>query len=116
MIPIVVNCSKTSVLVENVVSSISITSSPSFTVQITGKAPTIQLDSTDGGQIYLSAASAAEVEITSAKCSAINVSLPDKNEKGEEEEGLFVEKAMPEMLRTVIRNRQLVSNIIEPSG
>jgi adenylyl cyclase-associated protein len=111
-----VNCSKTSVLIENVISSISITSSPSFTVQITGKTPTIQLDSTDGGQIYLSPSSAAEVEITSAKCSAINVSIPVKNEKGEEEEGLFVERAMPEMLRTVIQNRQLVSSIIEPSG
>ena len=74
------------------------------------------MDSTDGGQIYLSAASADEVEITSAKCSAINVSVPDKNEKGEEEEGLFVERAMPEILRTVIRNGRLVSNIIESSG
>ena len=78
------NCSKTSVLIDTVVSSVSVTSSPSFTVQVTGVAPTIQLDSTDGGQIYLSQAAADVVEITVAKCSAINVSVPEKNEKGED--------------------------------
>jgi adenylyl cyclase-associated protein len=49
-----VQCTKTSVLVDSVISSVSITSSPSFTLQITGTAPTVQLDSTDSGQIYLS--------------------------------------------------------------
>lgn len=111
-----VSCSKTSVLVQDVVSSISITSSPSFTVQVTGKAPTIQLDSTDGGQIYLSPATAETVEITTAKCSAINVSIPDKNDSGEFEEGLFAERPVPEMIKVVVRDGKLVSSIIEPSG
>lgn len=87
-----------------------------MTIQITGRAPTIQLDSTDGGQIYLSAACAAEVEITSAKCSSINVSLPGKNDQGEEEEGYFVEKAVPEMLRTIVKDGNLVTNVMEATG
>jgi adenylyl cyclase-associated protein len=114
-----VNCTKTSVLVESVISAISITSSPSFALQITGKAPTIQIDSTDGGQIFLSKDCLGSgkngddgVEITTAKCSAINVSLPEEGQ----EEGVFVERAVPEMLRSVVKNGQLVTTIVEMSG
>ncbi|CAE7231572.1 unnamed protein product [Rhizoctonia solani] len=91
----VVNCKKTSVLVESLVASLSITSSPSFTVQITGITPTIQVDNSDSGQIYLSK-ECLGVEIITAKCSAINVSIPEEGE----EDGVFVEKAVPEMLCT----------------
>ena len=95
-------------LVDSVVSSISVTRSPSFALQVTGTAPTIQLDSTDSGQIYLSKDSLA-AEITTAKCSAINVSLPVEGE----EEGVFEEQAVPEMLRTVVKNGKLVTNVVE---
>ncbi|KAG2365790.1 adenylate cyclase associated N terminal-domain-containing protein [Suillus spraguei] len=106
-----VNCTKTSVLVESVVSSVSITKSPSFALQITGVAPTIQIDSTDSGQIYLSK-QCFDVEITTAKCSAINVSLPVEGE----EDGVFEEQAMPEMLKTVVQNGKLVTTIVEHAG
>jgi adenylyl cyclase-associated protein len=106
-----VNCTKTSVLAESVVSSISITKSPSFTVQITGVAPTIQVDSTDSGQIYLSK-QCLGVEITTAKCSAINVSLPVEGE----EDGVFEEQAMPEMLKTVVQNGKLVTTVLDHTG
>ncbi|QRW27563.1 adenylyl cyclase-associated protein 1 [Rhizoctonia solani] len=65
------NCKKTSVLIESLVAGLSITSSPSFTVQITGVSPTIQIDNSDSGQIYLSK-ECLGVEIITAKCSAIN--------------------------------------------
>ncbi|KAJ7172633.1 adenylate cyclase associated N terminal-domain-containing protein [Mycena filopes] len=106
-----VNCVKTSVLVDSVVSSISVTNSPSFALQITGSAPMIQLDSTDSGQIYLSKGSLA-AEITTAKCSAINVSLPVEGE----EEGIFEEQAVPEMLKTVVVNGKLTTTVIEHVG
>jgi len=106
-----VNCVKTSVLVENVIASISVTASPSFALQIVGKAPTIQLDSTDSGQIYLSR-DCLDVEITTAKCSSINISLPEEGQ----EDGVFVERAMPEMLRTVIKDNALVTTVVEHSG
>ncbi|KAG6831195.1 hypothetical protein H0H92_012335 [Tricholoma furcatifolium] len=105
------NCQNTSVLVESVVASISITRAPSFVLQITGSAPMIQLDTTDSGQIYLSKDSLG-VEITTAKCSAINVSLPVEGE----EEGVFDEHAMPEMLRTVIKDGKLVTEVVEHMG
>ncbi|KAJ7694213.1 adenylate cyclase associated N terminal-domain-containing protein [Mycena rosella] len=106
-----VNCVKTSVLVDSVVSSISVTNSPSFALQITGSAPMIQLDSTDSGQIYLSKGSLG-VEITTAKCSAINVSLPVEGE----EEGVFEEQAVPEMLKTIVKDGKLVTSVVEHVG
>jgi len=106
-----VNCTKTSVLVDSVISSISVTASPSFAIQITGSAPTIQLDNTDSGQIYLSK-SCLGVEIFTAKCSAINVSLPVEGE----EEGIFEEKPIPEMLRTTVQDGVLVTGVVEHSG
>ncbi|KAI0806951.1 cyclase-associated protein [Fomes fomentarius] len=106
-----VNCTKTSVLVESVISSVSVTNSPSFALQITGKAPTIQLDSTDSGQIYLSK-ECLDVEITTAKCSAINISLPVEGE----EEGVFNEHPVPEMFRTMIVNGKLVTTAVEHAG
>jgi len=75
----VANCQETSLLVDSVISSISITNSGSFTLQITGTAPTNQVDTTDSGQIFLSK-SCLGVEIITAKCSAINVGLPVEGE------------------------------------
>ncbi|KAI0668519.1 adenylate cyclase associated N terminal-domain-containing protein [Trametes maxima] len=106
-----VNCTKTSVLVESVISSVSVTNSPSFALQITGKAPTIQLDSTDSGQIYLSRECLA-AEITTAKCSSINISIPVEGE----EEGVFNEHPIPEMFRTTIVDGKLVTTAVEHAG
>ena len=52
------------------------------------------------------------MEIFTAKCSAINVSLPVEGE----EEGIFEEKPIPEMLKTTIQNGALVTGFVEHSG
>jgi len=52
------------------------------------------------------------VEIFTAKCSAINVSLPVEGE----EDGIFEEKPIPEMLRTTIQNGALVTGVVEHKG
>ncbi|KAF9452284.1 adenylyl cyclase-associated protein [Macrolepiota fuliginosa MF-IS2] len=106
-----VRSTKTSVLVNSVVSSISVTASPSFAVQVTGTIPMIQVDNTDSGQIYLSKESLA-AEITTAKCSAINVSLPVE----EEEDGVFSEHPIPEMLKIVVKDGKLVTAVVEHIG
>jgi adenylyl cyclase-associated protein len=108
---LIVNCTKTSILVESVISSVSVTSSRSFTLQITGSAPTIQLDSTDVGQIYLSK-DCLSTEITTAKCSSINVNLPVEGE----EDGIFDEKPVPEMLLTKIQGGKIVTTVVEHVG
>ena len=89
----------------------SITNSPSFALQITGSAPTIQVDSTDSGQIYLSK-DCLGVELTTAKCSSINVSLPVEGE----EEGVFAEQAVPETLKTVVKDGKLLTTVVEHIG
>jgi adenylyl cyclase-associated protein len=71
----------------------------------------IQIDSTDSGQIYLSKDS-LHAEITTAKCSSINVSLPVVGE----EEGVFEEQAIPEMLKTIIKDGKLVTTVVEHIG
>lgn len=106
-----VNCTKTSILVESVIASVSVTNSPSFTLQVTGSAPTVQLDSTDSGQIYLSK-DCLSTEITTAKCSSINISLPVEGE----EDGVFEEKPVPEMLLTKIQGGKLVTTVVEHVG
>ncbi|GAA6063287.1 hypothetical protein JCM10212_004669 [Sporobolomyces blumeae] len=106
-----VNCPKTSVLIDSAVSSLSVSNSPSFTVQVTGRVPTLLLDGCDGGQVYLSKTS-LDTEIVSAKCSALNVSLPVEGE----EEGIFREKAVPEQFKTVVVDGKLVTTVVEHSG
>ncbi|GJN88596.1 hypothetical protein Rhopal_001562-T1 [Rhodotorula paludigena] len=106
-----VNCPKTSILLDSTVSSLSVSNSPSFTVQILGKVPTVLLDGNDGGQVYLSRAS-LDCEIVSAKCSALNVSLPVDGE----EDGIFEEKAVPEQFKTVVKDGKLVTTVVEHSG
>lgn len=98
-------------LVDSVISAVSVTASPSFAIQIKGSAPAIQLDSTDSGQIYLSK-DCLGVEIFTAKCSAINVSLPVEGA----EEGIFEEKPIPEMLKTTVRDGSLVTTVVEHKG
>ena len=71
----------------------------------------IQLDSTDSGQIYLSKTS-LNAEITTAKCSSINVSLPVEGE----EEGVFAEQPIPEMLKTVVKDGKLITTVVEHVG
>lgn len=103
-----VNCRKTSVLLDSLVSSLAISTSPSFTVQILGAVPTLQIDGTDGGQVYLSKASLG-IEIITAKSSALNISLPVDGE----EDGVFEEKPVPEQIKTVVQAGKLVSSIVE---
>lgn len=71
----------------------------------------VQLDNTDSGQIYLSKDSLG-AEITTAKCSSINVNLPVVGE----EEGVFEEQAVPDMLKTVVKDGKLVTTVVEHAG
>ncbi|WFD00983.1 suppressor of rasval19 [Malassezia yamatoensis] len=87
-----VSCKKTSILIDSVVSSLEITRCQSFTAQITGFTPTILVDNTDGGQVYLSEESLSS-QLTASKSSALNVSVPVVGVPGE-----YEELALPEQL------------------
>lgn len=105
------SCQKTSLLLDTLVSALEITNSPSFTVQVLTRAPTILLDSCDSGQVYLSR-EGLDVEIVAAKCSAINVSVP----KGEADDGEYTELALPEQLKFGFKGGALSSEVVAHSG
>lgn len=105
-----VNCKKVGLVLDSAVSALSITSSPSFEVQITGTVPTIQVDNTDGGQLYLSKEGMEVVEIITSKTSALNISTP------EGEDGEMVERPIPEQIKTVVRGGKLANEIVEHKG
>lgn len=105
-----VNCKKTSLVLDSAVSSLSITSSPGFEVQITGTVPTVQVDTTDGGQVYLSKECMETVEIITSKTSGLNVSVPTG------EDGDFQEKPVPEQMKSVVRGGKLITEIVEHAG
>ena len=91
-------------------SSLSITSSPSFEVQITGTLPTILIDNTDSGQIYLSKECMEVVEIITSKTSALNISVPTGAD------GDFEERPVPEQMKSKIVGGKIVTEIVEHSG
>lgn len=88
-----VSCKKTSVLLNTLVSSLEITRCQSFTAQITGHTPTILVDNTDGGQVYLSD-DGLGTEVVTSKSSALNVSIPVVGVPGEYEELPLPEQLM----------------------
>lgn len=106
-----VSCHKTSLLLDTLVSSLEITASPSFAVQITGRTPTILLDSCDSGQVYLSA-TGLDADIVTSKCSAINVSVPREGA----EEGEMREVALPEQLRHSLKGGKLSTEVVAHTG
>ncbi|OQV12504.1 Adenylyl cyclase-associated protein 1 [Hypsibius exemplaris] len=86
------SCSKTSVVCESLVSFAEVVNSQRTQIQVMGKVPTVQIDKSDGVQIYLSKDS-VDCQVFSAKSSEMNVSIPKAD-------GDFVEHPVPEQFRT----------------
>lgn len=79
-------------------------------MQILGALPTIMLDQVDAAAIYLSKTSLG-AEIFTSKCTGININLP-----GATEDDDYVEKPLPEQIKSVVKNGALVSEIVEHAG
>ncbi|KAF7273409.1 adenylyl cyclase-associated protein 1 [Rhynchophorus ferrugineus] len=102
------SCKKTSIVFDNLVSSMEFINCQSAQMQVFGKVPTISIDKTDGCQVYLSNDS-LDVEIISSKSSEMNVLVP----KGDD----YVELPVPEQYRTKITpNKTLHTEIVENKG
>lgn len=104
------NCTQCSLVIDSLVSAVDVIKSPKFEMQVLGKLPTIMLDQVDGAAIYLSRDSLG-TEVFTSKCTGINVNLP-----GQTEDDDYVEKALPEQVKSVVRNGALVSEIVEHAG
>ncbi len=115
-----------SLIVDSLVSSVDVIKSSSFALQVFGTLPTILLDQVDGATVYLAPTSLA-TEIFTSKCTGVNVNIPDRRVgggagnggDGEGDEGEvedYVECALPEQIRSFVRNGKVVSEIVEHAG
>ena len=93
---------------ETVLATVDIVNSKSVQIQVTGSCPTVNIDKTDGIQVYLSK-SALGTEIMTAKSSEMNVLF-------EGGDGDFIEKPVVEQFKTVIKNGNLVTVPVEHKG
>jgi len=103
-------CKKTGVVCDNVISGVDVVNSQSVQVQVTGKAPTVSIDKTDGAQIYLSREGLA-TEVLSSKSSEMNVLIP-----GVKEEDDMIEVPIPEQFKTIYVDGKFRTELVEHSG
>lgn len=85
-------CKKCAVVFDDSVAGIEIINCQGIKSQVTGKCPIINVDKTDGFQMYLSKDSIG-VEIITAKVSEINIMIPDGDD--------YIEKAVVEQFKTM---------------
>ena len=104
------NCTGLSLVIDSLVSAVDVIKCPKFEMQVLGTLPTIMLDQVDSASIYLSRAS-LRAELFTSKCTAINVNLP-----GATDDDDYVEKPLPEQIKSVVKNGVLVSEIVEHAG
>ena len=105
------NCTQTSLVIDSLVSAVDVIKSPKFEMQVLGMLPTIMLDQVDGATIYLSKDTLHMTEVYTSKSTGVNINMP-----GETEDDDYVEKPLPEQLKSTIRNGVLTSEIVEHAG
>jgi len=99
------NCTKTALVFDGLISALDIVNCKSVQAQTLGVLPTVNIDKTDGAQIFLSKESIG-AEIISAKSSEMNVLIP-------KDDGEMTELALPEQYKTKIVNGKLVTTCAE---
>ncbi|KAL8688841.1 MAG: hypothetical protein Q9218_005343, partial [Villophora microphyllina] len=104
------NCTQCSLVIDSLVSAVDVIRSPKFEMQVLGMLPTIMLDGVDGAQIYLGRGS-LRTEVFTSKCSGVNINFPEGDEDDE-----YVERALPEQIKSVIRNGLVVTFPWEERG
>ena len=97
-------------ILDSLVSAVDVVKTSRFQVQVLGSLPTVLLDQVDDAQVYLSKESLG-TEIFTSKCTGVNVNVPGKSEEDD-----YRECAVPEQIKTVIKNGKVVSEIVEHMG
>ncbi|GIL62665.1 hypothetical protein Vafri_16850 [Volvox africanus] len=108
------NCKRLGVVFSDVIASIEAVNCSSVQLQTTGTVPTITVEKTDGAQLYLSQACAANpnFQIVSAKSSSINVIVvPSEDDPSDPQE-----QPIPEQYISTFKRGRLVTVAAEHSG
>ncbi|KAJ2745236.1 suppressor of rasval19 [Coemansia sp. BCRC 34301] len=108
------NCQKCGVVFDSLVAQCEIVNCKSVQVQVRETVPAIQIDRTDGAQLFLSETARDNTQITTAKASEVNVAYPFETLNPEDDNS--VEQPIPEQLQTVIKNGKLVTTVLEHSS
>jgi len=103
-------CKKTAVVIDNAISGVDLINCNSCQVQITGKAPTLSIDKTDGAQVFLSKDGLA-TEIFTSKSTELNISIP-----GATEDADLIEFPIPEQFKTSWNGSKFATSIVEHKG
>ena len=96
------NCKKSNFLIDDVVSAIEIINSHDIKLQINGVAPSINIDKSDGVQVFLTDACAKDVQLYTSKTSSICVSVP-----GATPEDDPIEFPIPEQFISSFKDKKL---------
>ncbi|KAK5011867.1 suppressor of rasval19, partial [Cryomyces antarcticus] len=107
------NSSRFNLVIDSLVSSVDVIKCPNFALQVLGTLPTVLMDQVDGASLYLSKESLG-TEVFTSKCSSVNVVLPPGVGASQEDDGK--ECPLPEQIRSVIMNGQVISEIVEHAG
>ncbi|TKA69068.1 hypothetical protein B0A49_05945 [Cryomyces minteri] len=107
------NSSRFNLVIDSLVSSVDVIKCPNFALQVLGTLPTVLMDQVDGASLYLSKESLG-TEVFTSKCSSVNVVLPPGAGASQEDDGK--ECPLPEQIRSVIINGQVISEIVEHAG
>jgi adenylyl cyclase-associated protein len=97
--------------VDTIVSTVDLVNCKSFGLQIFNVTPTIVIDKCDGGQVYLSK-HCLDVEVLTAKTSAVNILVPENDSEDAE----FSELPIPEQLKSTIVDGKVVTTAVEHAG
>ncbi|EWC48495.1 hypothetical protein DRE_07739 [Drechslerella stenobrocha 248] len=103
-------CEKTNVVLETLVAGIDVIKSKKFAFQVLGSVPTITVDQSDGGTLYVGKDSTG-IEVYTSKTTAFNVYVP-----GEREDDDYIECPIPEQIKSSVKGKTLVSEIVEHAG
>lgn len=99
-------CRKVGLLVDRMVASCDVVNCADFGVQVTGQVPSLMLDQSANGAIYLSEESVG-LDIVTSQCTAINVNVPDGAP------GAFKELSLGEQIVHTIVNGAVRSDVVK---
>ncbi|KAL5248489.1 hypothetical protein ACHWQZ_G017623 [Mnemiopsis leidyi] len=103
------NCKKCGIIVDSLVASMDIVNSQSVKLQVNDKAPIVNIDKTDGCQVFVQRATGLDTEFVTAKSSEVNICLVEEN-------GEYNESFVAEQFLTKFVDGKFVTELYEVVG
>jgi len=103
------NCKKCGIIVDTLIASMDVVNCTSVKVQVNDKAPIVNIDKTDGCQVYIQKATGLDTEFVTAKSSEVNICLVEAN-------GEYNESFVAEQFLTKYKDGKFVTELYEVVG